>query len=246
MLDQDTWLNTTVIELAGVGDTDADPTDNARVLVARLAELLAPAEVFLVILVQKSRPAAETGSRTEPAVVAASSELAARLARLRGPQLVTAAADAGLRVHFTLPMGHDDEAIGTVSVLSTHDQAPSDADIRLAQTLIEVAAISFLQRRDLRASRQVTQQLQHALDSRVIIEQGKGAVAARLGVTPDEAFEVLRTYARAHSIKLGQVADDVLSGQISAEALGTTPAANSSATRRTRHRRHRDEPTITS
>ena len=56
-------------------------------------------------------------------------------------------------------------------------------------------------------------QLQFALDSRIIIEQAKGMMAGRHGMTPDAAFEVLRSYARANQLKFRDVARDIVSGQ---------------------------------
>lgn len=237
MRDRNTWLNATIIELADIGDEEADEAEHARMFTARLAELLFPAEVFVLI------PA----TRTEPEVAAGGSELAVRLARLEGPELMAAAAASGIRVHFTLPMRRHGETLGTVSVLSAHDQAPAAADILLARALTEVAAISILQRRALRRSHQATRQLQHALDSRVIIEQGKGAVAAWLGITPDEAFEMLRTYARSHSARLAQVARDVLGGQIPAAALGSSvPGRKAGETSKTSKTSKTGETSITS
>lgn len=67
-------------------------------------------------------------------------------------------------------------------------------------------------RRELEDSRRLAGQLQRALDSRVLIEQAKGSVSARLDVTPDDAFELLRSYARARSLPLPRVAAEVLNG----------------------------------
>lgn len=55
--------------------------------------------------------------------------------------------------------------------------------------------------------------LQYALDSRVIIEQAKGVLAERYGLKVDEAFELLRRYARGCGLKLHAVADGVVAGE---------------------------------
>lgn len=62
------------------------------------------------------------------------------------------------------------------------------------------------------ASEELTEQLQDALDTRVVIEQAKGFLAARYGVTPDAAFEAIRRYARHNKAALRDVAADVLTG----------------------------------
>jgi hypothetical protein len=97
-------------------------------------------------------------------------------------------------------------------VLSAPGHTPRPADLRLAQALAELATIGILSQRELVQSRRLARQLQRALDSRVVIEQAKGAVSAWLGVTPAEAFGLLRSYARARSRPLPQVAGDVLDG----------------------------------
>lgn len=50
---------------------------------------------------------------------------------------------------------------------------------------------------ELQALRTENARLRDALNSRVVIEQAKGAMSARLGVTPDVAFEMLRGLARS-------------------------------------------------
>ena len=82
----------------------------------------------------------------------------------------------------------------------------------VATALVDVATIGILQERAVRHQEVVTGQLQVALNSRVIIEQAKGALAERLRVTPDEAFVILRRYARDHNHPLTQLAGDVIRG----------------------------------
>lgn len=67
-------------------------------------------------------------------------------------------------------------------------------------------------RRELDDTRRLAGQLQQALDSRILIEQAKGSMSARLDVTPEDAFELLRSYARARSLPLPRVAAEVLNG----------------------------------
>ena len=53
-------------------------------------------------------------------------------------------------------------------------------------------------------------QLEHALQSRVVIEQAKGMLAERFAVRPDEAFELLRRGARNHRIRVHDLAGRVV------------------------------------
>jgi AmiR/NasT family two-component response regulator len=81
-----------------------------------------------------------------------------------------------------------------------------------ATALVDVATIGILQERAVREQEVVAGQLQVALNSRVIIEQAKGVLAERLRLTPDEAFVVLRRYARDHNHPLTQLSSDVIRG----------------------------------
>jgi AmiR/NasT family two-component response regulator len=67
----------------------------------------------------------------------------------------------------------------------------------------------------------VTEQLQAALLSRVVIEQAKGMLAEYLKMTVDDAFRLLRSYARDHNLKLSDVARDVVDRKIPSTALIT-------------------------
>jgi len=73
-----------------------------------------------------------------------------------------------------------------------------------------VATIALMQERTIRRAEELTEQLQGALTSRVVIEQAKGAVAALRGISTDDAFDLLRTRARSNQRRLVDVAQAVL------------------------------------
>jgi len=54
-------------------------------------------------------------------------------------------------------------------------------------------------------------QLQHALTSRIVVEQAKGMLAERYSLTPDEAFELIRLAARSNGLKVHALSNSVLS-----------------------------------
>jgi hypothetical protein len=85
----------------------------------------------------------------------------------------------------------------------------------IAQGLADVATIGILQERALREADIARGQLQHALDSRVLIEQAKGVVAHTRSVDMDGAFRALRAYARSNNMNLRDVADLVVKREIS-------------------------------
>ena len=87
-----------------------------------------------------------------------------------------------------------------------------------------MATIGLLQERSIRHQEILTEQLQTALNSRVVIEQAKGLIAERLSVDMQGAFAALRGYARSHNLKLSDVARAVITGQTPTHDLLGTPA----------------------
>jgi transcriptional regulator with GAF, ATPase, and Fis domain len=136
------------------------------------------------------------------------------------PRFAEAAADAGFAAVDALPMRLRKELIGALNLFRVE---PGDLDgpaLRTAQALVDVATIGLLQERSLRHQEILTEQLQTALNSRVVIEQAKGLVAERLGVDMEEAFAALRAYARRYGLKLSNVASNVIDGRTGTPLLG--------------------------
>jgi AmiR/NasT family two-component response regulator len=76
--------------------------------------------------------------------------------------------------------------------------------------LADVATIAILQEGKISRAEALTEQLQGALNSRIVIEQAKGAVSAIAGLPPDQAFELMRRHARSSNQRLVEVAQAVL------------------------------------
>ena len=66
----------------------------------------------------------------------------------------------------------------------------------------------------LKESEQLAHQLQHALESRVVIEQAKGIIAQRHNIDVNQAFDMLRSYARSRNTKIHAVAHAVVGGSL--------------------------------
>ena len=136
----------------------------------------------------------------------------------RWPLFVDAAKLAGFRSVAALPLRLRDQVIGGLNLFMV---APSEVpleDRRLAQALADVATIGILQQRSLHRSHVLSEQLQNALTSRVVIEQAKGVLAERRQVTMEAAFEMLRHYARNHNLKLTDVAHRVVTADLDVTA----------------------------
>ena len=91
--------------------------------------------------------------------------------------------------------------------------ALSDDDMRLGRALADVATVGILQQRILSARDILAEQLQGALNSRVLIEQAKGVLAGRSGLSVDQAFVLMRGHARSTGAHLRTVADDIITGR---------------------------------
>jgi PAS domain S-box-containing protein len=64
------------------------------------------------------------------------------------------------------------------------------------------------------------QQLERALDSRLVIELAKGYLMGRADLTPDEAYQRLRRHARSHHLTLHDVCRRVVDGEVTLDAPG--------------------------
>jgi transcriptional regulator with GAF, ATPase, and Fis domain len=130
----------------------------------------------------------------------------------RWPRFAQAAAQAGFATVEALPMRLRDQVIGALNLFRTEPGPFDPTDLRIGQALADVATIGLLHERNVRRRETVAEQLQAALNSRVVIEQAKGKLAERLSIDMDRAFTMLRDYARASNQHLTDVARDFVAG----------------------------------
>jgi GAF domain-containing protein len=128
------------------------------------------------------------------------------------PRFAEAAVRSGFGSVEALPMRLRDQVIGALNLFRAEPGPLEAADVRIAQALADVATIGLLQERNVRRRETVAEQLQAALNSRVIIEQAKGKLAERRGIDMDRAFTMLREYARNTNQRLTDVARDFVTG----------------------------------
>jgi GAF domain-containing protein len=124
----------------------------------------------------------------------------------RWPRFANAAAQAGFGAVQALPMRLRDQVIGALNLFHAEPGRFDPAGQRVGQALADVATIGLLHVRNLRRTETLAEQLQAALNSRVVIEQATGKLAERLGLDMHEAFTVLRDYARNSNQRLTDVA----------------------------------------
>jgi transcriptional regulator with GAF, ATPase, and Fis domain len=234
-------LSETFVELTDTMVADFDLIDFLHVLTDRSVQLLDVSAAGLLL----------ADPRGELRVVAASSE-AARLLELfqlqsdqgpcldcfragqpvdsgdlaaagqRWPRFAPAAQQAGFSAVQALPMRLRDQVIGALNLFRASPGALPPEAVRVGQALADVATISLLHERSMRHSDTLNEQLQTALNSRVIIEQAKGKLAGRLGLDMDQAFSLLRDFARKRNRRLSDLAQAFVDGS---ETLTSLPPA---------------------
>ena len=130
----------------------------------------------------------------------------------RWPLFAPAAEAAGLRAVHAFPLRLRAQRLGALDLFSLHDTTFEPHDVSIVQALADIATIAIIQERSISRAETLSDQLQGALDSRVVIEQAKGALAQLEGSTPDQAFQLMRAQARTSRRRLLDVAHDVLGG----------------------------------
>lgn len=232
-MSQDPQLAETLVTLADTLVDDFDITELLQRLVDDSVRLLSSGEAGLLLSDASGRlqVLASTSERTRllelyqlqadsgPCLDAFSSghqvvvpDLAA--AQERWPQFTSAARGAGYASVHALPMRLRSGTIGAMGLFSDRQETLTPDKLALAQALADVATIAILQHRALLRSEVRSEQLQIALNSRVLIEQAKGVLAERSSIDMDEAFNRLRRYARSHSERLVDTARGVVEGSV--------------------------------
>ena len=133
----------------------------------------------------------------------------------RWPQFAPRAADVGFGSVHAVPMRLQDDVLGALGLFGSTPGALGPEDASLAQALAHVACVAIVQHRVTSDRREVTAQLQTALDSRVVLEQAKGILSQVGDLAMNDAFAALRRYARNTNQRLTDVAGDLVHRRLS-------------------------------
>jgi GAF domain-containing protein len=250
-------LSGTFVELTDTMIADFDIIDFLHVLVSRSVELLEVSAAGLLL----------ADPRGDLRVVATSDE-ATRLLELfqlqsnqgpcldcfrsgqpvaatdlsadpRWPRFAAAAGEAGFSAVQALPMRLRDQVIGALNLFRVTPGAFDPEVVPVGQALADVATIGLLNERSMRRTDILNEQLQTALNSRVVIEQAKGKLAERLGIDVNQAFTLLRTQARDQNQRLSDLARAFVDGT---RPWPTRPAAAQETSRPAGTRQPRPGP----
>ena len=226
-------LARTLVELADTLVDDFDVIELLALLVERSGELLDASAAGLVL-------ADEDGALQHMVSSSAATELIERFqvqhgegpcvdcyrsceaviaddlseAHERWPAFLPLAIVTGFCAAHAFPLRLRGRILGTLNLFRREPGPFTPADVTAGQAMADVAAIALCQFWAMRDAQVVTTQLQHALQSRVVIEQAKGMLAERGGTGVDQAFSSLRGYARATKRRLVDVSTEVVSGSL--------------------------------
>jgi hypothetical protein len=141
----------------------------------------------------------------------------------RCPKFATAAAAVGFVSVYALPVRLRSRVVGDLNIFSDHAPPLGEDDKQVAQALADVASIGLLQQRTRHRATELAEQLQHALNSRIVIEQAKGVLADHGGLDMESAYQALRTHARDHNLKMSVVAESVVRRTVLLGSLVAAP-----------------------
>jgi transcriptional regulator with GAF, ATPase, and Fis domain len=239
MVSREQRIATTFVELADTLVADFDVIDFLHTLATRSVELLG-ATAAGIMLADQHGQLQVVASSTEEARLLELYELqnnegpcldcyrtGAPVARDGLPAMHAAwpAFTPQLRQHGfhsaqALPMRLRSETIGALNLFRTEPGRLSEADLGIGQAMADVATVGLLQQRAIAARELVATQLQTALTSRVVLEQAKGMLAQRVGLSMDQAFQLMRGYARSNNRRLSDVAARIIDGSLGNDLLG--------------------------
>ena len=199
-----------LLDIAAAGFLLADPLGQLRLLAATSTQTR---ELELFQLQADEGPCVECYATGQPVSVA---DL--RAATARWPRFVPAALEAGVASVHAVPMRAAGIVLGSLGLFGSRPGELNEADLLVGQTLAHVACVAILQESAPTPST-VIPQLRSALIQRVVVEQAEGFLRERFDISVDEAFTLLRRYARTHGDHLSDVARQLMADPSSRPAL---------------------------
>ena len=199
-----------LLDIAAAGFLLADPLGELRMLAATSSQTR-ELELFQVHV--DEGPCVDCYASGQPISVA---DL--RGEAQRWPQFVPAALEAGVASVHAVPMRAAGIVLGSLGLFGSRPGELTESDFLVAQTLAHVACVAILQEHPPTPST-VLPQLRSALTHRIVVEQAKGFLRERLDISVDEAFTMLRTYARTHGAHLTDVARQLIADPSSRPGL---------------------------
>jgi hypothetical protein len=137
----------------------------------------------------------------------------------RWPRFAPTAVTAGFASVHGLPLRLHSTVLGALGLFGAKAGALEAGDLALGQSLANVAAVALVSARSAADGKALNLQLQHALNSRVIIEQAKGFLSQYAELDVDAAFAILRRFSRDRNLRLTEVALTLLNRELPADVV---------------------------
>lgn len=144
----------------------------------------------------------------------------------RWPSFTPYAVGAGYKSVYAIPLRLRGDVIGALNLFRSDCGPLADGDIALGRAIADLATITILQAEATTQAQQRDEQLQFALDSRIIIEQAKGMLVEHGRMDMPTAFSLIRAYARNSNTKLTDVATDIVERKLDLSMLKAQPSGN--------------------
>ena len=145
----------------------------------------------------------------------------------RWPRFAPVALAAGFASVHCLPLRLRGRTIGALNLFRTRQGWLDSYEVTLAQSMADLATITLIQHQAAADAKVLNLQLSYALNSRIIIEQAKGMVGQATNCDLDEAFALIRSYARNHNIGLTALSTSLVEGTFSPSDLDRTQPGSS-------------------
>lgn len=146
----------------------------------------------------------------------------------RWPRFADRARAVGFQMVHAFPLRHQDDVVGVLNIFDHHATPLSECDVRITQALGDIVTFAIIKNRELHHATNVGGQLQHALNSRIAIEQAKGILSERLQIDMGHAFAALRQYSRNHNERIADTARRVVARSLAADEVMTGTGAHGS------------------
>jgi len=128
----------------------------------------------------------------------------------RWPEFSASATRLSVAGVAAIPMRLGDEVIGAINLYSPVPRDWSDEDVAVAGVLADMATSYVVNASNLHQQEQLSEQLQEALEARIVIEQAKGITFQQNSVTLEQAYQLMRSHARDNNASLRTVAEAIV------------------------------------
>jgi GAF domain-containing protein len=208
VIDVLTVLATQSVELVGAAEAGILLADDAGTLrvVAASSEQIVLLELFQI---QNEQGPCMDAYRTGQLVVDADLRVS-----MQWPKFAAESTRAGFPSVCAIPLRLRTVTLGCLNLFMCDPLPLPDSDIALAQALADVASIAIVQDHVARDAAIRLGRLEHALTSRILIEQAKGILAQHRSIDMDQAFNRLRQFARNNNRGLTDVAAALVAGDL--------------------------------